>query len=119
MGLYAWTIGEIVSMNEAIIYKALGDPIRLEMVKKLVKSSPSTIGEISKNLGVTRQGARKQLQVLVSAQVVKLIPQGRETQVFLQTSSLKAAREFISQLEYEWDQRLVALKEFVESESKD
>lgn len=103
-------------MNEARIYKALGDPTRLKMVKRLAGGASSTIGELSKNLGVTRQGARKQLQVLVSAKVVRLVPQGRETQVVLDQAALRTAREFIAKLELQWDQRLEALKDFVESE---
>jgi len=55
---------------EATIYKALGDPIRLEIVKRLAITSTSTVGDILTNLGISRQGARKQLQVLVNANVV-------------------------------------------------
>jgi len=101
-------------MVEAEIYKALGDPIRLEIVKRLAGGSRSTIGELSHNLGVTRQGARKQLQVLVSANVVRLIPKGRETHVELDASTLEIARKFIAELESQWDARLSALKNFVE-----
>lgn len=102
-------------MIEADIYKALGDPTRLKMVIRLVSGSPSTIGELSKNLGISRQGARKQLQVLVSANVVHLTPQGRETQVVLDAATLEIARKFISRLESQWDQRLETLKNFVEN----
>jgi DNA-binding transcriptional ArsR family regulator len=105
-------------MIEADIYKALGDPIRLKIVMRLASGSPSSIGELSKNLGVSRQGARKQLQVLVSANVVQLIPQGRETQVALDAATLQIARKFISKLESQWDQRLEALKHFVENKAE-
>lgn len=102
-------------MIEANIYKALGDPIRLEMVRRLAGGSPLNISELSKNLGVSRQGARKQLQVLVSANVVRLKPQGRGTLVNLDTATLKMAQQFISRLESEWKTRLEALKNFVEN----
>lgn len=101
-------------MLEAEIYKALGDPIRLQIVMRLAGGSRATIGELSKNLGITRQGARKQLQVLVSANVVHLVPQGRETQVVLDASTLHTARRFIAELERQWDRRLEALRDFVE-----
>ena len=104
-------------MIEAEIYKALGDPVRLEIVKRLASGTPYTIGELSKNLGVTRQGARKQLQVLVSAKVVNLSTKGRETEVVLDTTKLEIARQFIAKLEYQWDQRLQALKSFTEEKS--
>lgn len=101
-------------MIEADVYKALGDPIRLEIVKRLSTRSAYTIGELSANLGVTRQGARKQLQVLVNANVVQLAQSGRETHVTLDMKALKAARTFISRLESQWDERLEALKKFSE-----
>lgn len=104
-------------MIEAEIYKAMGDPVRLEMIKRLAGGSPYTIGELSNNLGVSRQGARKQLQVLVSAKVVHLTPKGRETQVVLDTATLQLARKFISRLENQWDQRLKSLKNLVEDET--
>lgn len=101
-------------MNEAAIYKALGDPIRLEIVKRLAAKSACTVGELSKNLGVSRQGARKQLQVLVNADVVILEQRGRQTDVTLNKDSLQVARDFIAQLERQWDNRLEALKKYVE-----
>lgn len=104
-------------MTEVEIYKALGDPIRLEIVTRLASGSSFSIGELSENLGVSRQGARKQLQVLVSANVVHLIPQGRETRVVLDKESLRTARRFIARLEQQWDQRLEALKGFVEDKT--
>ena len=101
-------------MIEAEIYKALGDPIRLEIVKRLSARFTCNIGEISTNLGISRQGARKQLQVLVNANVVHLAQRGRQTVVTLDTKTLEIARAYISQLERQWDARLEALKQFVE-----
>ncbi len=105
-------------MAAAEVFKALGDPVRLEMVQRLADGSSQTIGQLSDGLGVTRQGARKQLQVLVSADVVRLTPSGRETQVTLHPATLELARQFISKLEAQWDQRLEALRIFVEGDSE-
>jgi DNA-binding transcriptional ArsR family regulator len=101
-------------MQEARIYKALGDPIRLEIVKRLSTRPSSTVGELSANLGISRQGARKQLQVLVDAKIVYLEQRGRQTDVTLNPRTLELARAFIAKLERQWDTRLEALKEFVE-----
>lgn len=105
-------------MIEADIYRALGDPIRLKIVMRLAGGSPSTIGKLSKNLGISRQGARKHFQVLVSANVIHLIPEGRETRVVLDARTLQIARTFISKLESQWDERLDALKTLVENKSR-
>ncbi len=106
-------------MVEADIYKALGDPIRLEMIRRLTTSRVCTVGELSGDLGISRQGARKQLQVLVDAQVVRLTQHGRSTDVTLEIETLQKARAFITRIEQQWDERLNALKRFVEEGGSD
>lgn len=96
------------------IFRALGDPIRLEMVQRLTRGSRCTITSVSEGLGITRQGARKHLQVLADAQVVVLHPEGRDVLVSLEPKSLDQAKLFIAELERCWDTRLEALRKFVE-----
>jgi len=101
-------------MAVAEIFKALGDPTRLEMVQRLSSGSSYTISSVSSELGITRQGARKHLEVLVSAHLITLEPKGRDVLVQLEPDSLEAAKAFIAKLEKQWDKRLEALKNFVE-----
>ena len=101
-------------MAAAEIFRALGDPIRLEMVQRLTRGSRCTITVISEGLGITRQGARKHLQVLADARVVALQPEGRDVLVSLEPESLDQAKLFIAELESRWDARLDALRRFVE-----
>jgi DNA-binding transcriptional ArsR family regulator len=101
-------------MALAEVFHALGDPVRLEIVQKLTRSQPCTIASVSEGLGITRQGTRKHLQVLVNANLVLLQPKGREVIVELQPGGLDPAREFIAEMERRWDRRLEALRQFVE-----
>lgn len=101
-------------MSAAEIFKALGDPIRLELVKRLADGAAVPITNLSQDLGISRQGARKQIEVLVSAQVFRLTPAGRETLVSLNPAALEPAKQFIHSMEQQWEQRLQALKAFVE-----
>lgn len=103
-------------MSVDAIFKALGDPVRLEIVTRLSDGSPHTLNSVSQDLGVSRQGARKQIQALVSANVIELHPKGRETRVTLNTQSLQVASAFMTSLEQQWDQRLQALKALAESD---
>ncbi|RJQ34531.1 ArsR family transcriptional regulator [Candidatus Parcubacteria bacterium] len=105
-------------MTEAQVFKALGDPVRLEIVKRLSDGAIHTMGSLTKNLDISRQGARKQVQVLVSANIVHLKPNGREVQVLLDINSLKLGKKFITHLEREWDTRLSKLKEILETTHK-
>ena len=45
------------------VFQALGDRTRREMVQRLSRQQPCTIDAVSRGLGITRQGARKHLQV--------------------------------------------------------
>jgi DNA-binding transcriptional ArsR family regulator len=98
----------------AQVFQALGDRVRLKMVQRLSRQQPCTIDGVSRGLGITRQGARKHLQVLVDARLVVLEPHGREVRVRLATEALAPARAFIDKLERDWDRRLEALRRFVE-----
>jgi DNA-binding transcriptional ArsR family regulator len=101
-------------MTEAQLFKALGDPLRLTLVKRLSGGTMYTMGDLTQGLGVTRQAARKQLQVLASAKIVQLKPHGREVIVVLDIDSFKQGKDFITNLENKWDKHLMKLKNFVE-----
>ncbi len=103
-------------MTEVQLFKALGDPLRLTLVKRLSDGTVRTVGDLTHGLGVTRQAARKQLEVLASAKVVKLKPSGREVIVVLNIDSFKTGKDFITNLENTWDKHLMKLKDFVERE---
>ena len=102
-------------MIVAQVFQALGDPVRLEMVQRLSRNQPCTIATVSHDLGITRQGARKHLQVLVDAKLAVLEPRGREVYVQLAPAGIDQAKAFIDKLERQWDRRLAALKRFVET----
>ena len=58
-------------MAVAQLFRALGDPTRLEMVRRLSSGDDFTITTLSRGLDITRQGARKHLQILAEAQARK------------------------------------------------
>lgn len=99
------------------LFRALGDPSRLEMVRRLSTGESHTLTSLSQGLEITRQGARKHLQILSDANVIILEPKGRDTGVRLDRDTLEAGRAFIAELEHRWDKRLEALRRFVEDES--
>jgi DNA-binding transcriptional ArsR family regulator len=103
-------------MAVADVFRALGDPIRLEMVQRLSRLRRQKIAALSNGLGITRQGARRHLQVLADAELVRLEPSGRDVWVELDPISLDRARGFIVELERQWDVRLEALKRSIEGE---
>ena len=106
-------------MSAQAIFQALGDSTRLTMLARLSAERPSRIGDLAVGLPISRQAARKHLDVLVSAQLVALEPKGREVMVRLNPIALQEGRTYLEELEQRWDQRLARLKQFVETEEPD
>lgn len=103
-------------MSTATLFHALGDPVRLELVERLAARQPCRITALAQGLTISRQGARKHLQVLVDAGLVVLEAKGRESHARLRNEALDPARAFLVKLERQWDRRLQALKRSVEGD---
>lgn len=103
-------------MLAATTFKALGDPVRLQIIERLSSGSLYTLGSVTQNLGLTRQGARKHIKVLSSAGLITIEPVGRTAQISLVPESLKVINSFTQQMERNWENSLQALKNYVESE---
>lgn len=103
-------------MAVAELFRALGDPTRIEIVTRLSSGTPHTITSVSSGLEISRQGARKHLQILADAKVITLETKGRDTNVCLDRNTLDQGKAFIAELELRWDKRLEALRRFVDEE---
>jgi DNA-binding transcriptional ArsR family regulator len=102
-------------MTVVELFKALGEPTRLEMVERLSTKKFYTLTTLSHGLKLTRQGARKHLKVLEEANLIVLKNIGRDTVVELDEKTLDLGKKFITKLEKQWESRLEKLKDFVES----
>jgi DNA-binding transcriptional ArsR family regulator len=102
-------------MPVAEVFKALGEPTRLKMVERLSHKGPHTITSLCEDLTITRQGARKHLQILADSHIITLSQDGRKTNVELDPHTLEKGKKFIIDLERQWEKRLEALRDFVEN----
>ena len=85
----------VCEKNKDTVHDFLKDPI--ELVRRLSSGEPRTIAAVSQGLGITRQGARKHLQVLADAELVSLEPKGRDVLVRLDPGTLEKAKAFIAE----------------------
>ena len=92
------------------LFRDLGDPTRLEMVRRLSSGNPYTISTVSTGLAFSRQGTRKHLQILADANLITLQTHGRDTAVHLDRERLENGKIFIAVLEKRWDKRLENLR---------
>jgi len=100
--------------HRADIFAALGDPIRLSLVSKLVGGKPHSISALTEGTKVTRQAVTKHLRVLEDVGVVHSTKDGRESLFELDTKPLESLQEYLEIIAIQWDQSLNNLKKFVE-----
>jgi DNA-binding transcriptional ArsR family regulator len=96
------------------LFRALGEPTRLEMVERLSNGKSQTISSLSEGLKISRQGARKHLQILADSKIIMLTPKGRDTTVVLNRRTLDICKKFIDTLEVRWEKRLEVLRNVVD-----
>jgi len=100
--------------QHAPVFAALGDPIRLSLVSKLLGGKPHSISELTEGTRVTRQAITKHLRVLENVGVVHSVKQGRESLYELDAKPIESLREYLAVIATQWDEALASLKAFVE-----
>ncbi len=65
------------------LFKALADPRRRILLDRLCARDGQTLGELCRNMGMTRQGVTQHLAVLEGANLVAVLRRGREKLHFL------------------------------------
>ncbi|WP_255298458.1 ArsR/SmtB family transcription factor [Brevibacillus dissolubilis] len=98
------------------VFQAIADPTRRRLLKLLAdKEMPITA--ITECFPITRTAVNKHLHVLSDAGLVSSQKVGRETRYKLQPEPLVELKQWLAFFEQYWDQRLSALKEWVEADN--
>lgn len=103
-------------MEQAKVFQALGDESRLAMLERLVSGKPQTLSSLSEDLNMSRQGARKHIQVLEDVGLVVVEMNGRTALIKMNTAPLERSTKFLESLELKWKERLTALKQYLEND---
>jgi DNA-binding transcriptional ArsR family regulator len=78
-GLEKATLGlHIAGMSMDAVFRALGDPIRRELLDRLHARNGQTLNELCDGRDITRQAVTKHLLVLEAANLVATLKRGRE-----------------------------------------
>lgn len=96
------------------VFSALSDPTRREVIRLLSEAGPSTLGELSAELPVTRQAISKHLVILGEAGLVSASGDTRRRRYHLTPRPLAEAMGWMVDVGAEWDERLEALRRHVE-----
>ncbi len=104
--------------NPHLIFAALGDKTRLDLVARLSATGPLSITRLTAGADVTRQAITKHLNILAGAGLVRDIRVGRERLWEVETRQLEEARRCLDRISGQWDEALQRLKLAVEGEER-
>ena len=98
----------------APVFAALGDPIRLTLVRTLADGQVRSLGELAEGLPVTRQAVAKHLRVLEGAGLVSSVRAGRETRFAFRPDRVGEMRAYLGEIGGQWEDALLRLKGHLE-----
>ena len=92
-----------------VVFEALADPHRRELVRLLARRDSATATELAPHLPVSRQMVVRHLTVLAEARLVNSARSGKEMRFTLNPAPLADAVDWLDTVGREWDGRLDAL----------
>ncbi|MBJ7310921.1 ArsR/SmtB family transcription factor [Rugamonas sp. CCM 8940] len=98
----------------APVFAALGDPVRLKLVRELCAGGAYSIAHLTQNTAISRQGVTKHLGVLAEAGIVRDVKIGRERLWQLEPARIDEAKRSLESIARKWEQALARIKSFVE-----
>jgi len=98
-------------------FKALSHPIRRGIVERL-SAGPATVGEVSRDFGVSKPAISKHLKVLEESGVVGRVVEGRTHRLVLQPAPLDEAAEWMDRQRALWGRMFDVVDEYLKEEPK-
>jgi DNA-binding transcriptional ArsR family regulator len=97
-------------------FHALAHPVRRAIVGRLA-NGPATVGEASRDTGVSKPAVTKHLQVLEDAGIVNRVVRGRTHVLTLRAHSLADAAAWIDGQRRLWERKLEIIAAYLEETS--
>jgi DNA-binding transcriptional ArsR family regulator len=94
-------------------FTALAHPIRREIVERL-SSGVATVGEASRDLGVSKPTISRHLKMLEDAGVVSRVIDGRTHRLALRPETLADAADWIDNQRSRWERLFDVVGEYLE-----
>ena len=103
-----------MSVDPGLVFQALADPTRRQLLRTLSERGPSTLSELSTVVPVTRQAVTKHLVVLEDAGLVRGSGDRRGRRYEPTPAPFAEAMDWMVDVGAGWDDRLARLKRQVE-----
>lgn len=106
-------MGEALQKHD--VFQAIADPTRRQLLH-LLGDGEMPVTAISGQFPMSRTAVSKHLRILAEAGLVKDRKVGRETRYRLDPEPLRELKRWLAYFEQYWDNKLAALKQYVESD---
>jgi len=103
----------IVSKMANDAFKALAHPIRRDIVERL-SGGASTVGEATRDLGVSKPTISRHLRLLEEAGVVTRVIEGRTHRLTLRPETLAETSDWIESQRARWERLFDVVGEYLE-----
>ncbi len=104
----------LVLKDQAEVFAALGDPVRLKLVDKLIDHKLHSISSLTTGTKISRQAVTRHLTVLENVGLVTNTQEGQNTLYVLEVGPIKTLQQHLELISSRWDQSMRGLKKFVE-----
>ncbi len=94
-------------------FKALAHPLRRDIVERL-SAGPATVGEVTRDFGVSKPTISRHLRALEEAGVVSRVVDGRTHRLALEPEALGDAAEWIERQRARWERLFDVVGEYLD-----
>jgi len=98
-------------------FKALSHPIRRGIVERLA-AGPASVGEVSRDFGVSKPAISKHLKVLEETGVITRVVEGRTHRIALKPEVLDEAAEWMERQRAIWERMFDVVDEYLKEEQR-
>jgi DNA-binding transcriptional ArsR family regulator len=106
-------VSHVISKMANDTFKALAHPLRRDIVERL-SSGMATVGEATRDLGVSKPTISRHLKLLEEAGVVSRVVDGRTHRLALRPEALAEAEDWIERQRERWERLFDAVGEYLE-----
>jgi DNA-binding transcriptional ArsR family regulator len=98
-------------------FKALSHAIRRGIVERLA-SGPATVGEVTRDFGVSKPAITKHLKVLEETGVINRVVEGRTHRLSLETAALEEAADWMDRQREIWGRLFDVVDDYLKEEQR-
>ncbi len=99
------------------MFRVLAHPIRRDIVERL-SGGPATVGEVTRDFGVSKPTISRHLKMLEEAGVVSRVIDGRTHRLALQPEALAETAEWIERQRARWERLFDVVDEYLEEKKE-